>query len=192
MTFISNDRSFIDELLPQHAIVVWFTGLSGAGKSTIAFALKEHLIKNGFFSLILDGNLVREGINKDLGFSLIDRFENIRRVAEIARILINNRIISICAFISPTNEIRQCARNIIGQERFFEIYVKTTLEICEERDPLGLYKKSRMGKLNDFTGVSSPFEIPENPDLIIDTHHVSVEKNVDTILEAILPKLRIL
>ena len=189
MNAISEDRTLIDEILQQHAIVVWFTGLSGAGKSFVAFALKEQLIKNGFFSLVLDGDLIREGLNRDLGFSLADRYENIRRVAEICRILIDNRIISICAFISPTNEIRQCAKNIIGRENFFEIYVKTSFEVCEERDHHGLYEKSRTGKIDDFTGVSSPFEVPENPDLIIDTNNVPVGENVMKIYEAILPML---
>jgi len=190
MTSISDDRYFNDPLLAQQAIVVWLTGLSGAGKTSIAFTLKEHLTKCGFFSLVLDGNVIRDGINKDLGFSLIDRYENIRRVAEICKVLIHNRIISICAFISPTNEIRQCARKIIGQENFFEIYVKTAVEICEERDVQGLYKKSRMGKIADFTGVSSPFEVPENPDLIVDTFNISVEKNAERIYAAIFPLLR--
>ena len=189
MNAISEDRTLIDEILQQHAIVVWFTGLSGAGKSFVAFALKEQLIKNGFFSLVLDGDLIREGLNRDLGFSLADRYENIRRVAEICRILIDNRIISICAFISPTNEIRQCAKNIIGRENFFEIYVKTSFEVCEERDHHGLYEMSRTGKIDDFTGVSSPFEVPENPDLIIDTNNVPVGENVMKIYEAILPML---
>lgn len=189
MNAISEVRTLIDRILQQHAIVVWFTGLSGAGKSYLAFALKEHLIKNGFFSLVLDGDLIREGLNRDLGFSLADRYENIRRVAEICRILIDNRIISICAFISPTNEIRQCAKNIIGRENFFEIYVKTSFEVCEERDHHGLYEKSRTGKIGDFTGVSSPFEVPENPDLIIDTINVPVGQNVMKIYEAILPLL---
>jgi len=191
MNSISDNRSFIDRLLPQHAIVVWLTGLSGAGKSTVAFALNQHLAKNGFLSLVLDGNVVREGLNKDLGFTLADRHENIRRVAEICRILIGNRIISICAFISPTNEIRQCAKNIIGCENFFEIYVKTSFEICAERDTMGLYEMSRIGKVVDFTGVSSPFEVPGNPDLVIDTDKVPVVENVMKIYEAILPLLRI-
>lgn len=191
MTFTSENQSFGDGILQQHAIVIWLTGLSGAGKSFVAFALKEHLIKNGFFCLVLDGDLIREGLNKDLGFSLTDRYENIRRVAEICKILIDNRIISICAFISPTNEIRQCARDIISRGHFFEIYVMTSFEVCEERDHHGLYEKSRAGKMTDFTGVSSPYEVPENPDLIIDTNNVPVEKNVAMIYEAILPLLSI-
>lgn len=191
MNAISEERKLIETLLPQHAIVVWLTGLSGAGKSTIAFALNQHMAKNGFFSLVLDGNLVREGLNKDLGFTLADRYENIRRVAEVCRILTGNRIISICAFISPTNVIRQCAKNIIGRENFFEIYVKTSFDICAERDTMGLYEMSRIGKVIDFTGVSSPFEVPENPDLVIDTNDVPVEENVRKIYTAIFPLLRI-
>jgi len=191
MISISVDRSFIDELLPQHAIVVWLTGLSGAGKSTIANALKKHLIEYEIFNLVLDGNVIRSGLNKDLGFSLPDRLENIRRVAEICKILIENKIVVFCAFISPTIEIRELAKKIIGKEYFFEIYIKTSFEICEERDTQGLYAKSRLGKINDFTGVSSPFEIPENPDLIIDTYNVSVEENVRKIYETISPILRI-
>lgn len=191
MTSILYDRKLINELLPQHDIVVWFTGLSGAGKSTIANALKEHLIEIGIFSLVLDGNAIRSGLNKDLRFSLADRLENIRRVAEICKILIENKIVVLCAFISPTIEIRELAKKIIGKECFFEIYIKTSFEICEERDTQGLYAKSRLGKINDFTGVSSPFEIPENPDLILDTHNVPVEVNVRKIYETISPIMRI-
>lgn len=191
MNSIYEDKSLTDRLLPQHPIVIWLTGLSGAGKSTIAFALNQHLAKSGFLSLVLDGNMVRKGLNKDLGFTLADRYENIRRVAEVCRILIGNKIIAICAFISPTNEIRHCAKNIIGRENFFEIYVKTSFEICAERDTMGLYELSRIGKVIDFTGVSSPYEVPENPDLVIETDDVPVEENVGKIYEAILPLLRI-
>lgn len=191
MDSILANRNFNDEIYPLYPIVVWFTGLSGAGKTTIANALKEYLIEKGILSLVLDGNVIRNGLNKDLGFSLSDRYENIRRVAEICRILIDNKIIVLSAFISPTKEIRDLAKSIICRERFFEIYVKTPFEICEQRDAQGLYAKSRLGMINEFTGVSSPFEIPENPDLIIDTQNVSVEVNVRKIYEAITPILKI-
>ncbi|MDP4290162.1 MAG: adenylyl-sulfate kinase [Bacteroidota bacterium] len=191
MTSDTDKHHYIDKQLPLHAIVVWLTGLSGSGKSTIAFALKEQLSKNGIFSLVLDGDIVRKGLNKDLGYSITDRHENIRRVAEISKMLIENRVITICAFVSPTHEIRRCAKEIIGHENFFEVYVKTSLDICEKRDAHGLYKKSRSGEIHDFTGVSSPFEVPESPDLIIDTNDVPVTENVERIFAAILPLLEI-
>lgn len=174
---------------PGQARVLWFTGLSGSGKSTLAVALREKLQQLGLCTVFLDGNLVREGLNRDLGFSMADRMENIRRVAEICKILVANGIIVLCAFISPTAAIRNTARQIIGTDCFTEIYVRTPLGICAERDPRGLYARSLTGGIRDFTGISSPYEVPENPDLVIDTRETPVEENVQTILAAVLPLL---
>ena len=154
--------------------VLWFTGLSGSGKSTLAIELEKRLFARGYRAFVLDGDNLRHGLNNDLGFSKLERRENIRRVTEVAAILMEAGTLVICALISPFREDRERSRSVIGNE-FHEIFVNASLEICETRDPKGLYKKARAGEINDFTGVSSRYEHPLNPAMTLDTGHVSIE-----------------
>ena len=165
----------------QNPVTLWITGLSGSGKSTIAKELEKELFLNDKLVYLLDGDNIRLGINKDLGFSIDDRNENIRRIAEIACLFNNAGIIVIASFISPTKQQRSLAREIIGKENFIEIFLDVPLEVCEKRDPKGLYKKARLNKINEFTGISSPYEIPENPHMVLKTHENSLSKCVDKI-----------
>lgn len=180
-----------ESLLRQHSVMIWFTGLSGSGKSTIAIALERELHKRGLLCRILDGDNIRTGINNNLGFSEADRVENIRRIAEVSKLFIQTGIITIAAFISPSNEIREMAASIIGKEDFLEIYVNTPIEECERRDVKGLYAKARRGEIKDFTGVSAPFEAPLHPALSLDTSVLTVEESVNRLLDLILPKVKI-
>ena len=182
-------RADKEELLHQHSVMIWFTGLSGSGKSTIAIALERELQKRGLLCRILDGDNIRSGINNNLEFSEEDRVENIRRIAEIGKLFVDTGIITIAAFISPNNDIREMAANIIGKENFLEIFVSTPIEECERRDVKGLYAKARRGEIKNFTGISAPFEAPANPALSIDTSKLSVEESVNKLLELILPKI---
>lgn len=182
-------RSDKEELLKQHSVMIWFTGLSGSGKSTIAIALERELQKRGLLCRILDGDNIRSGINNNLGFSAEDRIENIRRIAEIGKLFVDTGIITIAAFISPNNDIREMAANIIGKEDFMEIYISTPIEECERRDVKGLYAKARKGEIKNFTGISAPFEAPQHPALSLDTSKLSVEESVNKLLELILPKV---
>lgn len=170
--------------------MIWFTGLSGSGKSTLAIALERELHARGYLCKILDGDNIRSGINNNLGFSESDRTENIRRIAEISKLFVDCGIITIAAFISPTNSIRRMAQEIIGEEDFLEIYVSTPLEECEKRDIKGLYKKARNGEIKEFTGISSPFEAPEHPFISIDTSKYNLEESVNILLNTILPKIK--
>ena len=174
-------RSHHELLLNQKGKVLWFTGLSGSGKSTIAQGVEKDLYKEGYFIKALDGDNVRTGICNNLGFSLEDRKENIRRIAEVAKLFLDNGVIVLCSFVSPTIEIREMARQIIGPEDFVEIFVDTPLEICEQRDVKGLYKKARKGEIKGFTGIDSPFEEPLEPTLTIKTENHSVEESVDQV-----------
>ena len=180
-----------ETLLKQRSVMVWFTGLSGSGKSTIAIALERELHQRGLLCRILDGDNIRSGINKNLGFSPADRVENIRRIAEVSKLFIDTGVITIAAFISPNNELREMASSIIGKENFLEIYVNTPIEECERRDVKGLYAKARKGEIKDFTGVSAPFEAPKHPALSLDTSVLSLEESVNRLLELILPKVKI-
>lgn len=180
-----------EALLKQRSVMVWFTGLSGSGKSTIAIALERELHKRGLLCRILDGDNIRSGINNNLGFSAEDRVENIRRIAEVSKLFIDTGVITIAAFISPNNELREMASTIIGKENFLEIYVNTPIEECERRDVKGLYAKARKGEIKDFTGVSAPFEAPEHPALSLDTSVLSLEESVNKLLELILPKVKV-
>ena len=175
-------RSDKEELLGQKGIMLWFTGLSGSGKSTVAIALERELQKRGLLCRILDGDNIRSGINKGLGFTAEDRRENIRRIAEVAKLFVDTGIITIAAFISPSNELRRMASDIIGAEDFKEVYISTPLEVCEARDVKGLYAKARRGEIKNFTGISAPFEAHEHPALSIDTSKVSLEDSVKQIL----------
>lgn len=175
-------RSDKEALLGQKGVMLWFTGLSGSGKSTVAIALERELQKRGLLCRILDGDNIRSGINKGLGFTAEDRRENIRRIAEVAKLFVDTGIITIAAFISPSNDLRRMASDIIGAEDFKEVYISTPLEVCEARDVKGLYAKARRGKIKNFTGISAPFEAPEHPALSIDTSKVSLEDSVKQIL----------
>jgi len=183
-------RESKEALLHQQGKVLWFTGLSGSGKSTIAKGLEEKLHAEGFFSVVLDGDNVRTGINNNLGFSDEDRKENIRRIAEVAKLFASNGVITICSFVSPTEEIRDLARSIIGKNDFLEVFVNTPIEECEKRDVKGLYAKARKGEIKDFTGINAPFEEPKNPDLEIQTKNKTEEESVNEVSKYILSRIR--
>ena len=183
-------RADKEALLGQRGLMVWFTGLSGSGKSTIAIALERELQKRGLLCRILDGDNIRSGINNNLGFSPEDRVENIRRIAEVGKLFVDTGIITIAAFISPNNELREMASRIIGKDDFVEVYVSTPIEECERRDVKGLYAKARRGEIKEFTGISAPFEAPEHPELSLDTSKLSLEESVNRLLELILPKVK--
>jgi len=179
-----------EELLKQHSVMIWFTGLSGSGKSTIAIALERELHKRGLLCRILDGDNIRSGINNNLGFTEADRIENIRRIAEVSKLFVDTGIITIAAFISPSNDIREMAANIIGKDDFLEVYVSTPIEECERRDVKGLYAKARRGEIKNFTGISAPFEAPAHQALTLDTSALSLEESVNKLLELILPRIQ--
>lgn len=179
-----------EELLKQRGVMIWFTGLSGSGKSTLAIALEHELHQRGLLCRILDGDNIRTGINNNLGFSDADRLENIRRIAEVSKLFIDTGIITIAAFISPNNEVRELASAIVGKEDFVEVFISTPLEVCEQRDVKGLYAKARRGEIKDFTGISSPFEAPESPTLSLDTSTLEVHESVNRLVEVILPILQ--
>ena len=179
-----------EELLKQRSVMIWFTGLSGSGKSTIAIALERELHKRGLLCRILDGDNIRSGINNNLGFTEADRIENIRRIAEVSKLFVDTGIITIAAFISPSNDIREMAANIIGKDDFLEVYVSTPIEECERRDVKGLYAKARRGEIKNFTGISAPFEAPAHPALTLDTSALSLEESVNKLLELILSRIQ--
>ena len=178
-------RAERERALGQRARVLWFTGLSGSGKTTIAVALERKLFDMGRFAQILDGDNIRSGINSNLGFSPADRMENIRRVAEISKLYLNSGIICINCFISPKSEMRELARNIIGREDFTEVFIDTPLDVCEKRDPKGLYLKARAGLIPHFTGIDDEYEPPLNPDIVVNANFLSVEEAVNKILAEI-------
>ncbi|HPR29033.1 MAG TPA: adenylyl-sulfate kinase, partial [Chitinophagales bacterium] len=180
-------RSDKEALLRQRAKVIWLTGLSGSGKSTIAQHIEKELHQRGLLTMLLDGDNIRSGINNNLSFSDTDRIENIRRIAEVSKLFLNCGIITLNSFVSPTNEIREMARNIIGAEDFLEVYINAPLEVCEARDVKGLYAKARKGLIPDFTGITAPFEAPEHPALEIRTDQMSVKESVRMLLDFILP-----
>jgi len=185
------NREQKQSLLHQKSLCVWFTGLSGSGKSTLALALENFLFKQGFKTALLDGDNIRHGINNDLGFSEKDRIENIRRIAEINKLFLQNGIITINTFVSPTNTIRRMAKDIIGHNDFYLIYTKASIETCESRDVKGLYKKARQGKIQNFTGISSVFEEPTNANLVLDTDNQTIEDCLNTIIENVLPNIKL-
>jgi adenylylsulfate kinase len=164
------------------SVVLWFTGLSGSGKSTLAHAVEEQLHRSGLNTFVLDGDNVRHGLCSDLGFSDADRKENIRRIGETAKLLVEAGIITLTAFISPFQAERAVARNLIPQGDFIEIHCFCPLAVCEQRDVKGLYKKARLGEIKDFTGISSPYEEPQNPELRIDTSQLTLEQNVEQVI----------
>lgn len=176
---LSISRELKESKFKQNAKVFWYTGLSGSGKSTLAQSFEKKLFAAGYTTIVLDGDNIRSGINNDLGFSLSDRLENIRRVAYIAKLLLDNGVIVIVSFISPTINIREHAKQIIGIDNFLEVYINSPLAVCEMRDVKGLYKKARSGELKEFSGISSPFEAPVHPAIEIDTNGTTVKDCVD-------------
>lgn len=166
----------------QKSCVLWFTGLSGSGKSTLANTVEERLHSLGVSTFLLDGDNLRHGLNKDLGFGESDRKENIRRVGEVAKLFVNSGIVVLTAFISPFSEERKKVRELLEEKEFIEIYTKCSLDVCEARDPKGLYKKARKGEIADFTGISSPYEAPQTPEIIVDTESMSIEQCTDHII----------
>lgn len=182
-------RSDKEKLMDQRATVVWFTGLSGAGKSTLAIELEKELYNRGYICQLLDGDNIRTGINNNLGFSEKDRLENIRRISEVSKLFKDSGIIILAAFVSPTQEIRHLAMDIIGKEDFIEVFVNPPFAVCEERDVKGLYKKARAGIIKDFTGISSPFEAPDDADLDLNTSELTIEESSKMILDVVLPRI---
>jgi len=171
------------------AKVIWFTGLSGSGKTTLATLLEEKLRAKSFHTTLLDGDVIRRGLNKDLGFSDADRRENIRRIAEVSKLFIDSGVIVLSAFISPYEADRAMVREIIGKENMIEVFVDCQLEVCERRDVKGLYKKARAGQLPGFTGISSPYERPSAPDVVIATDQLSIDQSLDVLIKKVLPSI---
>ena len=172
------------------SFLLWFTGLSGSGKSTLANLVELQLHKKGISTFSLDGDNIRQGINKDLSFAPEDRTENIRRIAEIGNLMVEAGVVTLAAFVSPYIKDRENIRTIVGAENFIEIYVNTSLEECERRDVKGLYKKARAGEIKNMTGISAPYEAPINPDLEIITDNQTIESSVDVIIDFIIQKLK--
>ena len=168
------DQAAREELLKQKGCVIWFTGLSGSGKSTVANQVAAHLHQSGRITYVLDGDNIRHGLNKNLGFSPEDRQENIRRIGEVAKLFADAGLITTTAFISPYRQDRDAVRDIMSSDRFIEVFVDCPLEVCENRDPKGLYKKARAGELKGFTGIDAPYEAPQSPELVVNTNELDV------------------
>lgn len=177
------------EMLNQNPKLIWFTGLSGSGKSTLAVQLEAILHAKGYKTYLLDGDNIRAGINKDLSFTDADRIENIRRIGEVSKLMLESGIVVLSAFISPFQSDRDQVKKIVGAENYLEVFVDTPLEICEQRDVKGLYKKARAGEIKNFTGIDSAYEIPANPDIIIRTHVLNVNDSLDLLLSAVEKKI---
>ena len=177
-------------LLQQNAKVIWMTGLSGSGKTTIAKGVERYLHSKGIINQLLDGDNIRVGISNNLAFSNEDRVENIRRIAEVSKLFMNCGIVTLNCFVSPTIAIRKIAKDIIGEDNFIEVYINASVETCEGRDIKGLYKKARAGEIKDFTGISAPFEAPENPEIEINTSEFSIDDSVQKVLNYILSKIK--
>lgn len=178
-------------LLNQKPKLIWFTGLSGSGKSTLAVQLEAALHAQGFKTYLLDGDNIRSGLNKDLAFTDEARVENIRRISEVCKLFLDAGVVLLSAFISPFQADREQVKSIVGNKNYIEVFVDAPLEVCEQRDVKGLYKKARAGEVKNFTGISSPYEKPANPDLVIATHKMSVEESIDLLVKEITPKIRI-
>lgn len=175
----------------HNSFLLWFTGLSGSGKSTIANVVEQKLYQKGIKTYTLDGDNIRKGINNDLTFSPEDRTENIRRIAEVANLMIDAGLVTLAAFVSPYKKDRENIRTIVKDVNFVEIYINTSVEECERRDVKGLYKKARLGEIKNMTGISAPYEAPENPDIEIKTEYESVEAAAQRIIDFITPKLKL-
>jgi adenylylsulfate kinase len=184
-TVSKRDRQLING---HKSCVLWFTGLSGSGKSTLANAVDHELYKQGISSYVLDGDNIRHGLNKDLSFGNNDRKENIRRIGEVAKLFVDSGLIVSSAFISPFREDRAMVRSMFEQQEFIEIFLNCPIQVCESRDPKGLYKKARQGEITDFTGITSPYEIPDHPEIIIETNYTSVEQSIVQILSYLKEK----
>jgi len=184
------NRKDKEKLLNQRGIVVWLTGLSGSGKTTIANHLERRLNSEGIITKLLDGDNIRTGVGNNLGFSTEDRTENIRRIAEVAKLFMNTGIVTICSFISPTKEIRAKARSIIGPTDFQEVFINTPLDICEKRDVKGLYQKARAGEITNFTGIGAPYENPDNDYIEIVTHNKTIDDSVTSLYQHIIEKIK--
>ncbi|WP_316365173.1 adenylyl-sulfate kinase [Candidatus Thiodiazotropha sp. CDECU1] len=180
---VTRDRR--EKMNLHRAKLLWFTGLSGSGKSTLAHALEERLHQRGCRTYVFDGDNVRHGLCRDLGFGIEDRTENIRRIGEMSKLFVDAGIIALTAFISPIRKDRDNVRRLFQSDDFIEVYVKASIETCESRDVKGLYKKARAGEIPNFTGISSPYEIPENPEIVIDTENREIEECVDSLLESL-------
>jgi len=178
-TITSQDR---EELLKQKGCVIWFTGLSGSGKSTLALEVESALHQNGHLTYVLDGDNIRHGLNKNLGFSPADREENIRRIGEVAKLFAHAGVITMTAFISPYRGDRDKARDLLGEGRFIEVFVDCALDVCEERDPKGLYKLARAGEIKEFTGISAPYEAPANPEVVVNTGEQTLEESTQEVI----------
>ena len=179
-------KSVRERLLGQKGVVIWFTGLFASGKSTLALAVEEWLFEKGHLTYVLDGDNIRHGLNKNLGFSPEDREENIRRIGEVAKLFVGSGVITMTAFISPYRADRDNARELVQEGEFLEVFVKVPLEVAEMRDPKGLYKKARAGEIKEFTGIDAPYEEPVNPEMVVDTSELNLEQSRD----AVLGKLR--
>ena len=179
-----------EELLNQNSKVIWMTGLSGSGKTTVAKGVERYLHSQGILNQLLDGDNIRVGISSNLTFSSEDRAENIRRISEISKLFLNCGIVTLNCFVSPTIEIRNIAKEIIGVENFIEVYINASVDTCEKRDVKGLYQKARKGKIKDFTGISAPFEAPEYPEIEINTAQLSIDESVQKVLDYILPIIK--
>ena len=179
-----------ENLLNQNSKVIWLTGMSGSGKTTIAKGLEKYLFSKGIINQILDGDNIRIGLNKNLSFSESDRTENIRRIAEVSKLFLNSGVVTINCFVSPLKKMRQLAKDIIGKEDFIEIYINASLEICKQRDVKGLYKKALNGKIKNFTGISSNYEAPEQADLELITNEKSFNESIEELSKFILPKIK--
>lgn len=177
------------QLLKQKAKLIWFTGLSGSGKSTLAVQLEAYLHEKGFATYLLDGDNIRSGLNKDLSFSDEGRVENIRRIGEVVKLMVDAGLVVLSAFISPFNEDREQVKRIVGAENYIEVFVDTPLEVCEQRDVKGLYKRARAGEVKNFTGIDSPYETPAHPDVVIKTAEMSVEESIDLLVRILEPKI---
>jgi len=184
-------RQKLEQKLQQKAVAIWLTGLPCSGKTTLGVAIEAQLLEMGFQARLLDGDITRKGLCRDLGFSAKDRIENIRRVAEISKLFAECGIITINAFITPTDELRQMAMDIIGRNDFINVYVNSPLHICEKRDVKGMYKKARNGEISDFTGISAPFEPPQQPDIEINTSENTPGQSLQHLMNYILPKIKI-
>ena len=175
----------------HYSLLLWFTGLSGSGKSTIANVVENLLFQEGINTYVLDGDNIRKGINNDLSFSPEDRTENIRRIAEVANLMIDAGLVTLAAFVSPYKKDRENIKNIVKDVNFVEIFINTSIEECERRDVKGLYKKARLGEIKNMTGISAPYESPENPDIEINTENISVDAAAKEIVDYIMPKLKL-
>jgi adenylylsulfate kinase len=176
-------------LMNQHATLIWFTGLSGSGKSTLAVQLEAQLHALGYKTYLLDGDNIRSGLNKDLTFTDEGRVETIRRIGEVSKLMLDAGIIVLSAFISPFKADREQVKNIVGAEKYIEFFVDAPIEVCEQRDVKGLYKKARAGEVKNFTGIDSPYEAPENADIHIPTDQLPIEQSIEKLLDYLLPKI---